>query len=297
MGEYILGLDIGGTNIRIGAVDKESEVHYFEKVYQKTVFTNSKSVDNLIEFISNYISKYQLTGQVVAIAIAVPATISKDCTTVLQAPSLPGFDNLNLLAPLEEYFGIKVFLLKDVWTAALYDIHKYHLNTGGLIAACYVGTGIGNVFLYNGEIYKGKNGVSGELGHIPIPESKLACGCGNIGCIENYAGGKYLAKYCQHSKIDIETVFSSMPKEDIDNYINYIAIAIATEINILDPDSVLLGGGVLNMEGFPYELLKEKIYQHTRKPFPSDNLNLVFVSDDSTKGVVGAAMYARKMGV
>ena len=144
-------------------------------------------------------------------------------------------------------------------------------------------------------IYKGKNGVSGELGHIPINGSTTHCGCGNEGCIENYAGGKFLVKYCQSSEIDIETVFSQMNEEDINSYIDFIAIAVATEINILDPEYVLLGGGVLSMDSFPYRLLEDKIHEHTRKPYPNDNLNLVFVTDDPQKGVIGAAMYAKKM--
>ena len=153
MVEYTLGLDIGGTNIRIGAVDKELKVHYFEKVYQKTVFINQKNADNLIEFISKYLSKNNIADKVTTIALAVPATISKDEKTVLQAPALTGFNDLDIVTPLEEYFGMKVFLLKDVWTAVLYDTAKYKIRTDGFIAACYIGTGIGNVLLYEGNIY------------------------------------------------------------------------------------------------------------------------------------------------
>ena len=295
MEQYSIGIDIGGTNIRIGAVGEGKSVHYFKKIHQKTVFPDDKSITHLTKFISEYIEENDLQEKVKAISIAIPATISKDCTIVLQAPSLLGFDNLDIVTPLESYFGVKVYLLKDVWTAALYDLDKNDIETDGFIIAGYIGTGIGNVLLFNGEIYKGYNGVSGELGHIPLFGDTLSCGCGNQGCIENYAGGKYLAKLAQEKHIDINYLFSELNSEEIDRYLNYIAIAIATEINIIDPSYVLLGGGVLSMLDFPMNLLEEKVRLYTRKPYPEKNLRLIFVEDDAKKGVIGAVMYARKM--
>lgn len=295
MGRFMIGMDIGGTNVRIGAVDKDNCVHYFRKVYQKSIFVDENSVEHLIHFIEQYMADNELEGKVDGISIAMPATINKEGTTVLQAPSLLGFNNLNLVFPLENYFGIKTVLLKDVWTAAVYDIEKYHINCDGLVAACYVGTGLGNVLLFNGEIQKGRNGVSGELGHIPVVGDHTLCGCGNTGCIENYAGGKFLAKLCEEKNISIENAFVKSNTEDIGKYIDHIAVAVATEINILDPEQILLGGGVLQMEGFPKELLEKKIREHTRKPYPEKELRICYVEDDLEKGVIGAAMYARKM--
>lgn len=295
MERFIIGMDIGGTNIRIGAVNEKKQVSFFKKIFQKEVFTNENSIALLIQFIENYINECELNGKIEAIAIGLPATVSKDCTTVLQAPSLIGFDNLDIVSPLEEYFGIRTMLLKDVWTAVLYDINKYNLKPDGMVMACYIGTGIGNVMIMNGEIIKGKNGVAGELGHIPIKGNKLPCGCGNIGCLENMAGGKFLAKYCDEKECDISEVFvNDRESVEIDEYLDNIAIAISTEINILDPDQVLLGGGVLQMQAFPKKALEKKIREHTRKPFPEANLKLNFVEDDLKKGVIGAALYAMK---
>ena len=294
MERFIIGMDIGGTNVRIGAISKENCVHHFQKVYQKDIFVDDNSLDHLIHFIENFISEHALAGKIDGISIAMPATINKEGTTVMQAPSLVGFDNLNIVSPLEKYFGIKTILLKDVWTAAVYDIEKYHINCDGVVAACYIGTGLGNVLLIDGEIYKGKNGVSGELGHIPVIGDGTPCGCGNIGCIENYAGGKYLAKICEEQNTDVTNVFKDGDPKEIERYMDSIAVAVATEINILDPDQILLGGGVLQMEGFSKELLENRIREHTRKPYPEKNLCICYVGDDPEKGVIGAAMYARK---
>lgn len=295
MERFIIGMDLGGTNIRIGAVDEDKQVSFFKKVFQRKVFTNEDSISLLIQFIEDYINECELMGKIKTIAIGLPATVSRDCTTVLQAPSLMGFDNLDIVTPLEAYFGIKTILLKDVWTAVLYDINKYNLKLNGMIMACYVGTGIGNVILMDGQILKGKNGVAGELGHIPIKGNAVPCGCGNIGCLENMAGGKYLAKFSEEKDIDISKVFvNNCSSTEINEYLDNVAIAISTEINILDPDQVLLGGGVLQMEAFPRDILEKKIREHIRKPFPEANLQLNFVEDDLEKGVIGAALYAIK---
>lgn len=69
-------------------------------------------------------------------------------------------------------------------------------------------------------------------------------------------------------------------------------MAVCSEVNILDPDVVLLGGGVLAMKDFPRELLLSRIHAHSRKPYPAENLNLIFTEDDGQKGAIGAALYA-----
>lgn len=296
MERFMIGMDIGGTNIRIGAVDKENRVHHFEKVYQKDIFIDENSLEHLIQFVAGFIARHELERSVAGISIAMPATINREGNTVLQAPSLVGFDGLELVAPLEKHFGVKTALLKDVWTAALYDMEKYHIDSAGMVVAFYIGTGLGNVLLIDGKIHKGKNGVSGELGHIPVSGDVSRCGCGNVGCIENHAGGKFLAKLCEEKRIDIAHAFHDTNAEEIEKYIDHIAIAVATELNILDPDQILLGGGVLQMQDFPRDMLEKKIREHARKPYPEKSLSLWYVEDDPQKGVIGAVMCAGKMG-
>ena len=78
------------------------------------------------------------------------------------------------------------------------------------------------------------------------------------------------------------------------DFVDGMAIAVATEVNILDPDQILLGGGVLNMRDFPFDLLNEKIREHTRKPLPWKELNLIYTEDEADKSVVGGAIYANR---
>lgn len=301
MRTFILGLDIGGTNIRIGAVDQKGGVLCFEKVPRTSVLDGSSPVKRLCEFIAQFMEKYEIVEKIGAISVGFPGTVNKECTTVVQAPNIPGLDGVNFVQPLENAFHVPAFLCKDVWTAFYYDIQKYAVPWDGVVAGIYVGTGIGNVIAVDGKLLTGKNGAAGELGHIPVDGNTELCGCGNRGCMENLAAGKYLAMLCESGEFkgtpvgELFTRHGSHPL--IMTFIERVANAVATEINILDPDAVLLGGGVLAMRDFPTEFLTAKIREHTRKPYPLQNLNLIYTQDDGQKGAVGAALYAwKRMG-
>ncbi len=297
MKNHYIGIDIGGTNIRIGAVDENKNIVAFEKKRTHEVFLDERTEDSLISLIEDFMDKYNLQDNVKAISIGFPATINKERTIVLQAPNINVLDNLNVIEILSKAFNIQAYIVKDVCTALQYDIDKYKIPEDGILIGFYIGTGIGNIIYIDGKEITGKDGVACELGHIPVIGNLESCGCGNAGCIENVAGGKYLTKLCQtcFTETFIGDLFVKH-KENmaIKNYIDNLAVSIATEINILNPDYILLGGGVLAMTEFPRHELEIAIRKHTRKPYPEQNLDLIYVEDDENKGVVGAALYAMK---
>lgn len=176
-----------------------------------------------------------------------------------------------------------------------YDRRRFHLPDTGVVMACYVGTGLGNAICIDGKLLTGSHGAAGELGHIPHAGSQSVCGCGNIGCAETQTAGKYLAKlkdelFPETALSDLFAVHAHHPA--IQGYVADLASVIATEINILDPTVVVLGGGVLAMAGFPGALLERYIREHARKPLPENEMKIIFADDDGTNGVVGAGLYA-----
>ncbi|EOS22780.1 hypothetical protein C806_03393 [Lachnospiraceae bacterium 3-1] len=290
---YIVGIDIGGTNFRIGAVDKEWNTHYFRKVPVGEVFCQEDTLGALTDFLRKYIG--QLDGTVEAMAMGLPATLNRERTVLLQAPNIPNMENLPIAAALTESFHIPVYLEKDVSMALYYDKRKYHIPDCEVLVGCYFGTGIGNAIMINGRILAGRNGTAGELGHIPVDGSSLPCGCGNVGCMENLAGGKYLAglrleRYQDTYIGDIFTVHGS--EDELLLFVDRIAMAVATEINILNPDYILIGGGVPAMKDFPQSYLDERIHFHVRKPYPEQELRVIYTQDEENKCVIGAAFYA-----
>lgn len=287
----IVGIDIGGTSFRIGLVKDGGEVSDFRKVPVKQVFTTPDPLADL----SDYLKAYCEGKTVEAIAIGFPATLDAKRQTVLQAPNIAFMENLPVVEVLAKELGIPVFIERDVTFALEYDCRKYDISSEGIVCGFYFGTGIGNAISINGKPLVGKNGTVGELGHIPVDGSEEVCGCGNVGCMEPLAGGRYLAHLCQtvYTDTHISEIFIKHGCEPLlQQFVDRMAMAVATEINILDPDVVLLGGGVVNMPDFPKDYLNQRILARTRKPLPAERLHMIHTDDEPDKCVVGAALYA-----
>ncbi len=289
----VLSADIGGTNFRLGAVKEDGSIVKFEKIPTSSVFASGSVLSDLENMLRTFTEGLSFD----AIAIGFPATLNRERTQVVQAPNIPFMENVPVCEHLQKAFGVPVLAERDVAFALCYDAEKYHLPGEGIICGVYFGTGIGNAILIDGKPLTGRHGTAGELGHIPVPGCIISCGCGNIGCLEAVAGGKALARI-QREKFP-ETPIGEMfarhwQEQALMDFIDGMAVAVATELNILDPDQMLLGGGVLSMKDFPRALLDEKIREHTRKPLPWRELNLIYAEDEANKSVVGGAIYARR---
>lgn len=289
----IIGIDIGGTHFRIGAVDGQDRVWDFRKLPVAEVFRSGDPLEDITEFLREYCKE----KDVEAVSLGFPATLDENRRCVLQAPNVPFVENLPLVEVLSEALGLPVFIERDVTMALQYDCRRYGIPDRGIVCGFYFGTGIGNAIAINGIPLIGKNGTAGELGHIPVDGSDALCGCGNRGCMENLAGGKYLAALCrgEFAGTPIGEVFTRhWDASVLRQFVDRMAIAVATEINILNPHHILIGGGVPAMEGFPTEYLLERIYFHTRKPMPANDLNILLTGDTGAKAVIGAAIHGRK---
>lgn len=287
----VVGIDIGGTHFRVGTVDASGAVADFQKMPVKQVFCGTDPLGDLCAFLSSYCNGARID----AISIGFPATLDARRQKVLQAPNISFMEDLPVVEVLERALGIPVFIERDVTFSLVYDRRKYGLPEEGIHCGIYFGTGIGNAITIDGRPLVGKNGTAGEIGHIPVDGNTIKCGCGNTGCMETVAGGKYLAHLCKtvYTDTHISELFTKHANEPLlQQFVDRMAIAVATEINILDPDVVLVGGGVPNMPGFPREELNRRILARTRKPLPAQRLTIVYTEDAQEKCVVGAALYA-----
>lgn len=291
---FAIGIDIGGTNFRIGAVEEDGKIKNFKKEKVSILFNDRPPIENLKKVIQSFVNETG-EGEMKAIAIGFPSTISKDKKMIYSTPNLPGFENINIKDLLQDTFGVPVFIENDVNYLLQYEISSHKWNNPGVVLGFYIGTGYGNAIYINNTFLEGKNGVAAELGHIPVLNGEGKCGCGNEGCIELYASGKRLKeikdlRFPETEWEDLFTLHADDP--EIESFIKTLAIPIATEINILDPDEIVLGGGVLQMEGFPKKKLEHFIYQFARKPYPAENLVIHYAENKSETGVLGAAFYA-----
>lgn len=292
--KLIIGIDIGGTNFRIGAVNRGNRVLNFRRLPVTEVLKGGDAIRELAAFIEEYMQ--ELSREAAAVAIGFPAPLDKERKTVLKAPNLPQLENLPVSDGLQRMLGLPVLIERDVNMLLACDMENYRIPEQGVVCAFYFGTGIGNAIFVNGRPYVGRNGAAGELGHIPVDGSEQACGCGLHGCMENLAGGKYLVYLREKSYPDtpMEELFTRHGGEaPLLQFVDRMAQTVSIEMTILDPDQVLIGGGVPAMKGFPREYLNERIAAHTKNAFAKDSPEIIYTRDNEEKGVIGAAIYCR----
>lgn len=289
----VLGIDIGGTNIRMGLVDESLNMTHFERSGCQELL-HENAVENLIGAIRGYIDRVDGSG-IEAISVGIPGQVGRDKSFVYSVPQIHGLQGIDLGHILSEALHVPVYIAHDVEFLLTHDIHAMDLDPDHdrTIVAIYLGTGLGNALYINGRLHSGRHGVCGELGHVPLYGVEDMCTCGAVGCAETRTSGRRLAELTAEKFPDcpINEVFlrhGSHP--DIVGFVKECAYPIATEVSILDPDYILLGGGVISMEGFPTALLEEEIRRRTRHPLPAEDLQFVYATTAQSNGVVGGAM-------
>ncbi|RAV05016.1 allose kinase [Paenibacillus sp. YN15] len=297
-GKAVLGVDIGGTNFRMGLVNEAGElVNYKAEGSHVLVTAENHSLENLAARMEAYLAENLDGGILKGIAIGFPSTVSKDKTMVFSTPNLNlnGFENVNIAAYIGNRMNVPVWINKDVHFLLTYDLAKLKLERKGITLGLYIGTGFGNSIYINGEFLDGKNGVAGELGHIPTLNMKLRCGCGNVGCAEVYASGAALQRLKERFFPDtyIGDVFAEHGEDErLKQFVDGLTIPIATEINIFDPDYIVIGGGIPAMKGFPKAYFEQCMKRHVRKPYPAEALQIMYSKNRQEAGVIGAGLYA-----
>lgn len=300
MKKYVLGLDVGGTNTRLGLVDSEYRLTDFEIVKTEELQKGADTVESFVRVIGEYLEKHAGEKQVAAIGAGFPSTLDRARRTVLSTPNIRGFNNIAIADRLERQFGIPAFIETDVDMLLLYDMFDHQIPTEGITCGFYFGTGLGNAVVIDGKLLIGKTGAAAELGHIPTRGLKGSCGCGNTSCIELIASGYHLRDLCAESfpGVQIGDVFEKCgDSREIHDFIDDLALAAATEINILDPDHIIIGGGLVYMKAFPRKLLEEAIYRYARKPYPAQELRYLYSHQGQENGVIGAGILSfQKLG-
>lgn len=289
--DYILGIDIGGTRLRLGLVNKDYKLSKFEEQSAQVLFDTDDPVLVLSEVICDYLSRQQ--AKVQAVAIGFPSSIDKTQTVILSTPNIPSLQGIPIVSLLSKLIGTPIYINRDVNYLMYHDIACLKLSQTGVQLGFYFGTGIGNAIFINGEPLKGKTGVTAELGHIPVIGCDRYCGCGNIGCLENHVSGWRLQQLRERyfSDCPIADVFSQHKAHQVlKEFVENMAIAIALEASLLDPEYIILGGGIIQMNDFPKTYLEKRITSRTRQPLPANSLQFIYATDGQANGVIGAGI-------
>ena len=287
----VIGLDIGGTNLRIGLV-RDGALARGDVFATHETFAEGDEIDHLAKLIEAFRGGEPID----AVSVGFPSSIAADGKTVLNPPNIVkkdgrhAFKGRNVADPLMQMLGVRVRIDKDANHLLRYDAHA--AGAEGVLVGCYIGTGFGSAAMIGGRFVKGRHGSAMEAGHIPFFRGDRACGCGKTGCAECYASGRAAKNMLDtaYPGLSFAEVFRSRADEaPVAELIEAIAVTVATLANIFDPHMLFLGGGVLSDE-FPRDRLVSAILRHALAPYPRDGLDLRFSRHDAFAGVVGAAL-------
>jgi glucokinase len=272
------GVDLGGTKIQTVVVDGRSKVLGQSRVPTPADDGAGAIVETIAKAIGAAAEEAGLaTDSLVGVGVGAPGGIDPDKGVLINPPNLPGFGDEFPLGPeLEQQLGTRVFLGNDVSVAT--DA-EFRLGAGkpyNSILGVFWGTGVGGGLILDGKQWVGR-GSAGEIGHVVVHPGGDKCGCGRKGCMEAYAGRGRMEEKARHrhKKGDKTRLFEIMEKrgrdrltsgiwaralahedklaiELIDAAIEALGIGVASCVNVLDPEAVIIGGGLGIRLGEPY---------------------------------------------
>lgn len=289
MDNYVLGIDVGGTSVRIGLVNNEN------KVIEMVKHLSSEIAPKFREEIVNYFNNFKNKYNIIAVSIGFPGLVNDYTKEILNIPNQKLFETKDYIKELIEILNIPVYIDNDVNNLLLFDVNKFNLKDKNVLGF-YIGTGFGNGIYLNNEIFVGDNNYAGEMGHIPIYGNELVCGCGKKGCLETLVSGVALLSI--HNKYfkdtDYDEIFNNhINSPHIIKFIEMLASAIVTQIVMLDVNNIILGGGVIHKKGFPRKLLEDNIKKHLRSYDLVSKLKIYYSESLPEDGIIGASLKAR----
>ncbi|MBP9900561.1 MAG: ROK family protein [Verrucomicrobiota bacterium] len=317
--DYFVGVDLGGTKILAGVFNAKLELKGTTKLSTKADRGVDEVIERIARCVKEAVDECDLNlAQVRGIGIGAPGAVDTDAGRVIFAPNLPGWKDVPLKKALEKLLDVPVFLGNDcnVCTLGVFD-QEYKAKPRDLIGI-FIGTGIGGGLILNGDLYHGHNLTAGEIGHMVIEVNGPKCGCGNRGCFEALASRTAIFREIQAGvKEGQETMLTDMLGKDLSDMrsgdlrkairrgdklatkvveaaAEFAGIGVANLINILNPEIVVVGGGVI--EALADEMMPTLIKAAKEHVMPGtmSGIDIKASKLGDNAGITGAAVLARR---
>jgi len=312
--KYFIGVDLGGTKIATGIVDSEGNLLATVKVPTLAEDGWEAVSRRMGDTIDEVLTKANVkASDVGAIGVCAPGALDIPNGIVLGSPNLK-WHNVPLKKIIEDRFHIPTYFDNDANVAGLGE-NRFGAGIGSKhMLYMTVSTGIGGGIIIDGQIYHGSSFGAGEIGHITIDINGPRCGCGNYGCIEAIASGPAIARNAkekladhpesllnQYATITAKEVSEAAnngdayAKEVIETAGRYIGATLSGLINTLNPDLIVIGGGVSNMGELLFNPIKDEVQKRAISSFVA-NLKIVPAKLGGEVGVMGAIALAQSAG-
>ena len=308
--KYYAGIDLGGTNTKIGLVDEDGNIIFTTIVKTDSMEGFEKTIQRLSKILLQQVKSFDLNfDDVQSVGVGVPGPVLNSRVVKFWA-NFPWKNGVDLALEFEKNLGKPVKADNDVNVITLGEMWKGSAQGYKNVLGLAIGTGIGGGIIVDGKLVSGENGAGGEVGHIKVERDGKLCGCGQKGCWEAYASATGLIREAQSRlavnktnglyeqvigrDLEAKDIFDVAKEGDafaldlVDYEADYIALGIGNLLNVLDPEIVVVGGGVSLAGDILFDKVKERLKKYA---FPSttENLKIVAASLGNDAGILGAA--------
>jgi glucokinase len=310
--KLVIGIDIGGTKVAGGLVDARGEIHVRSRTPMITAGEASKGLAAVSAAIEALFPDISERPQIEAIGICAPGPLNPRTGVIINPPNLAIWHNYPLAQEMRRLYNVNVKIDNDANAAALAEA-KWGAGSGYRnVFYASIGTGIGTGIIFDGRIYHGRTGAAAEGGHIGIDSHGPVCNCGKRGCIETLAagpaigrrGGRKLSQYPKSLLGELaggnaDAVTSEMVArayaagdpaagEVIRETLDLLAYWLGNIIDFLEPDIIVMGGGVSTMLAPFLNEIRERWRGRCLNPAPTET-PLVLARYGEDAGIAGAA--------
>ena len=299
MKKYIIGIDVGGTNVKLGLIDPRAEVvSRLSFSTRNFSATPEKLTAAICEAVGALLRKERIMkASVIGVGVGLPGLVDVKNGIVRVLPNIPGWKDVPLKKLMEKKLGLDVQLENDVNMITLGE-WKYGAGKGLTdVIFMTLGTGVGAGLILNGDIYRGPGFAAGEIGHMPLNEKGPECGCGGWGCFERYVGNKELqrsaAKLFKARDITLEDVYQKavegkkkalkfweMTGERVGN-------GLVGPVNLLNPQAIVIGGGVSRSFAFLEPAIARTLRRRAMRT-QAEMVHIIKALLDDDAGIIGA---------
>lgn len=314
-----IGFDVGGTTLKAALV---SEGQILQLVSAQTPVEAAQN--DAISVMAGLIQELQAfaagqAAEVTGVGMGIAGLVDYRSGEVITAPNLPNWNNFPLASQLSQAVGLPVRLDNDVRAMAMGEL-AYGAGRGSEHLLCLtVGTGVGSAIIINGRIHRGASLTAGEFGHtMVIPQGGRGCGCGNRGCLETVAGTEgiltlaqrylerglapVLAERIKHQPLSPRLISEAAAAGDtgalaVWNEVgNWLGIALAGAVNFLNPERIVIGGGIAQAGDLLFKPIERAIRLHAFAR-PASAVSLLPAALGAQAGMIGSAVLAQQEGI
>jgi len=299
MKKYVVGVDVGGTNIKLGVVNPSGQV-IVRNSFATKPFASSRI--RLITALAREIEAIIITAglnkkQIAGVGIGLPGLIDYEKGVVRFLPNIPGWRAVHLKSILQKRIKLPVFVDNDVKIITLAE-SKFGAGRGVKNLICLtLGTEVGAGLILNGQLYRGEGNAAGELGHMPHNEHGPKCNCGGFGCFETYVGNRALfamaSQVMGKPGMTTLTMFALAQKGNKKALFfwkkaaEHIGNGLVGIVNLLNPRLIIIGGGVSNNEKYLFKSITDTIRRRAMS-FQGSAFKIKRAQFKDDAGIIGA---------